>query len=233
MSQNSSDIPTQSFAKPKLHWWLLVAIPVWVVVGFLFASALVSGVMLYLVCLAIIVGLPWAILHRKITRADIGMDRLPNWIDIWVTPIALIVYVIASSALLYAATTYVPGFDSNQAQNVGFNQLNAQYQYILAFVTLVIIAPVAEEILFRGYLFGKLKKLFPLWVAILVTSIVFAGLHGAWNLALDTFALSIVLCLLRVSTGSLWAPILLHMTKNGIAYYILFINPVLLNTIGG
>ena len=81
-------------------------------------------------------------------------------------------------------------------------------------------------------MYGKLKKFVPIWVAILVTSALFGSIHGAWNLAIDTFALSIVLCLLRESTGNIWASILLHMAKNGIAFYILFINPTLFTTLG-
>jgi uncharacterized protein len=235
-----------------------VSLPIWVMASFWTASLLIGGIVrllelahvpiqsvnenvlsavlaavLYVVTLCIVIGVPWVLKRYKVSRADVGLTHLPTWTDIWMTPVGLIVYLIASSLILYAATTYVPGFDSNQAQDTGFNQLSQQYEYVLAFITLVIVAPIAEELLFRGYLFGKLKKFFPLWIAILVTSVLFAALHGAWNLALDTFALSIVMCLLRVSTGSLWAPIMLHMTKNGIAFYILFINPVLLNTLGG
>jgi membrane protease YdiL (CAAX protease family) len=103
----------------------------------------------------------------------------------------------------------------------------------LAFVTLVVVAPIAEEIIFRGYMYGKLKKFVPIWVAILATSLLFGAVHGAWNLAIDTFALSIVLCSLREFTGNIWASILLHMVKNGIAFYILFIYPTLLTTLGG
>ena len=98
---------------------------------------------------------------------------------------------------------------------------------------LVIIAPVAEELLFRGYLLGKLRKHAPLWVAILVTSVIFGAIHLAWNVGIDVFALSIVLCVVRVVSGSLWPSIMLHMLKNGLAFYLLFINPTVLSTLGG
>jgi len=64
-------------------------------------------------------------------------------------------------------------------------------------------------------------------VAALVTSLVFAAVHGQWNVAIDTFALSLVLCALREVTGTIWAGILLHMFKNAIAFYVLFIYPVM------
>jgi len=130
-------------------------------------------------------------------------------------------------------TTLFPWIDVNQVQDTGFSNLGQRYEYILAFLTLVVIAPVAEEAIFRGYLYGKVKKFVPIWVAILATSLLFGFIHGAWNLAIDTFALSIILCILRESTGSIWSSILLHMAKNSIAFYVLFINPLLLAIIVG
>ena len=183
--------------------------------------------LLYLITLALVIGLPWLIKKSHISREDIGLTRLPSWTDIFITPAGLVVYFISSAVLILIITKLFPSFDVNQIQDTGFSQLNERYEYILAFATLVIIAPIAEEILFRGYLFGKLKKFAPVWVAIIVTSVLFGFIHGAWNLAIDTFALSVILCLLREFTGNIWASILLHMAKNGIAFYFLFINPSL------
>lgn len=237
---------------------MAIVLPAWVVSGFFVAQLLVAGLvwllnaldtplarindnllmtaiaaLIYLVTLGLVIGLPWLLRQYRTTLGDIGLQRLPSWMDIWMAPAGLVLYLLLSAGLIFLATTFLPQFDVGQAQDTGFGQLNQRYEYILAFLTLVVIAPVAEEVLFRGYLFGKLKKFIPIWVAILVTSLLFGAVHGAWNVAIDTFALSLVLCLLRLSTGSLWAPILLHMTKNGIAYYILFINPAILNTLGG
>ncbi len=241
----------------KSQWWMLLVIPAWVFIGFFAAQAILTGLVwllvalhvpleslnqavlnaslaasLYIIALTLVIGVPWLIRKRRTNQADIGLTRLPSWIDILITPAGLVVYFILSSLLILLATHVLPWIDINQVQDVGFRQLNQRYEYILAFTTLIIIAPIAEEILFRGYLYGKLKKFVPIWVAILVTSALFGSIHGAWNLAIDTFALSIVLCLLRESTGNIWASILLHMAKNGIAFYILFINPTLFTTLG-
>jgi len=244
---------SQNYSK----WWMLIILPAWVFVSFFAAQALVTGsvwllvvlnvplkslnqailstslaALLYLITLIIVIGAPWLIKKRRTSRADIGLTRLPSWTDILITPAGLIIYLILSSILILLATHVLPGFDINQVQDTGFEQLSYRYEYILAFTTLVVVAPLAEEILFRGYLYGKLKKFVPVWAAILATSLLFGFLHGDLNLAIDTFALSIVLCLIRESTGGIWASILLHMTKNGIAFYILFINPSLFTTLG-
>jgi membrane protease YdiL (CAAX protease family) len=238
-------------------WWLLIILPAWVFIGFFTSQALVTGLVwlltavhaplnsinqavfntilaafLYIITLILVIGVPWLIKKYHTSLADIGLARLPSWTDIFITPAGLIVYLLLSSLLILLATNVLPGFDINQAQDTGFKQLSNNYEYVLAFTTLVVIAPIAEETLFRGYLYGKLRKFVPVWAAILATSLLFGFFHGEWNLAVDTFALSIVLCFLRESTGSVWASILLHMTKNGIAFYLLFINPSLFTTLG-
>jgi membrane protease YdiL (CAAX protease family) len=98
---------------------------------------------------------------------------------------------------------------------------------MLAFVTLVVLAPIAEETLFRGYLYGKLKGHVPAIIAAIATSLLFGVAHMQWNVGIDVFILSLVLCGLRSLTGSIWSGILVHMIKNAIAFYFLFINPIL------
>jgi membrane protease YdiL (CAAX protease family) len=192
----------------------------------------IASALVYIITLVLVGIVPMYIKKQRTNRDEVGLNRLPSWTDILITPAGLIIYLILSSILMLLATHFLTWVDFNQAQDTGFNHLNYSYEYILAFITLVVLAPVAEEILFRGYLYGKLKKIIPFWAAILITSAIFGAIHGAWDLAIDTFALSVVLCLLRETTGSLCASILLHMTKNGIAFYILFINPLLLTTLG-
>lgn len=230
----------------------------WVFVGFILAQLLAVGVIellkllkvpldsintslfntiaaaaVYGFAILIVLGVPWVVRRKKTTLQDLGLQRLLSWTDIALAPAGAIAYLILTALVSAAAMVLLPFIDYSQAQETGFSQLSAQSEYILAFLSLVIVAPFAEEVLFRGYLFGKLRKHVPLWIAILVTSLLFGLVHFQWNVAVDVFALSIVLCLLRVVSGSLWPSILLHMMKNGIAFYFLFINPALLSTLGG
>ncbi len=238
----------------KIRWSMILALPSLVFVGFFTAELAVTygcvllknlgvpfGVLnesvlntilssiIYLLAIIITAGLPWLIRRHKTSKEELGFSRLPSWMDILLSPAGLIIYVIFSAIMSLLFFNFFPNLNINQAQNVGFSEMSQKYEYILAFITLVIVAPVAEEILFRGYLFGKLRKYnIPIWVSIIITSILFGAIHGQWNIAIDTFVLSVILCLLRQITGNLWASILLHMAKNGIAYYILFISPLFL-----
>jgi membrane protease YdiL (CAAX protease family) len=60
------------------------------------------------------------------------------------------------------------------------------------------------------------------------TSVLFGLIHGQWNVGVDVFVLSMVACSLREVTGSIWAGILLHMLKNALAFYIIFVNTTFL-----
>lgn len=243
----------------KQHALIVIGLLAWVAAGFIGAQVIVGGLVwvvshlfvlpefnealfsatiaavIYALAFAIVVGGPYWLRKKRTTKEELGIARLPNWVDIGVTPIALIVYMIVSGLVLMGVTKFVPGFDATQVQEVGFTAagLSQPFEYVLAFLTLVVIAPVAEELLFRGYLYGKIKKLIPRWLAIILVSALFGVLHGQWNVAIDTFVLSVFLCLLRDLTGSLWPAIFLHMVKNGLAYYLLFVNPSLITTLGG
>lgn len=190
----------------------------------------IFALMVYAGALALTIGVPWWIkkLRNKTSLSDLGYHRPPSWVDLVLLPPAYVFYIVLSSIIIYFVMTYVPGFNAGQTQDTGFTHLGSLYQYILALIVLVILAPVAEETLFRGYLFGKLRKYVPTWVAILVTSALFGAVHGQWNVGLDVFVMSVVSCCLRLITGNLWVSTLLHMAKNGVAYYILFISPLVL-----
>jgi len=173
-----------------------------------------------------VVGIPWLVKRRPTGRKTLGLQRLPSWLDIGLAPAGFVVYLVASVVLLAVISAMIPGFDIDQVQQNGFENITERYEYFLAFVSLVVIAPLAEEILFRGYFYGKIRSKVPAWVAVAVVSVVFAAAHGQWNVAVDVFALSVVLCILREMTGSIWSGLLLHMLKNGVAFYFLFINPL-------
>lgn len=244
-------------ASASYRWWMIPALAGWVFVGFVAASLLVEGVAqviaklgvsfqeidktvlnatlaacVYAVTLAVVIGLPWLLKHYRTSRVDLGMARLPEWFDLLLAPAGFIVYLLGSGLVIYTVSQLVPGFNPEQQQDTGFSNVAQQYELVLAFVTLVIIAPLAEEMLFRGYLYGKLRKSVPIWVAMLATSVLFGLLHGQWNVGIDVFVLSLVMCTLREVTGSIWAGVLLHMTKNGLAFFLLFIYPLLHVTIG-
>lgn len=83
----------------------------------------------------------------------------------------------------------------------------------------VVAAPLTEELIFRGCLYGILRQIGGKFLAIAVSSLLFALIHGHIPSLAGLVILSVGLSLLYEKTGSLWAPILLHAAFNGLSIY--------------
>lgn len=160
-----------------------------------------------------------AIGWRRIVRSDIGFGLL-----------AFAAYFVIGRVLLAVAVSAV-SINVNQPQDIGFQAAAGFGGLALTFVSLVLLPPLVEETVFRGFVFGGLRNKLPLLWAAVGTSLLFASAHlqfGSgkpllWVAAIDTFTLSMVLCYVREKTGSLWAGIFVHALKNGLAFASLFL----------
>lgn len=87
----------------------------------------------------------------------------------------------------------------------------------------VVLAPVAEEVLFRGILYPAVKRLgFPK-LALWGTSLLFAVIHFNLPTVLPLLLLALALTWLYEKTGNLLAPIAAHMTFNALNFVIFFV----------
>jgi membrane protease YdiL (CAAX protease family) len=89
----------------------------------------------------------------------------------------------------------------------------------------VIVAPVAEEILFRGYFYGVVRRFGGRLPAILISSLLFAAIHVHLPSVPGLVILALLLCLLYERTGSLWATITMHAAFNATTILALILWP--------
>jgi membrane protease YdiL (CAAX protease family) len=193
----------------------------------------------YIISLLVVMGVPYLLLRARTTRAEIGLAQaLPRWRDLLLAPL---VYVTAMIVMLIITQLLVAlhldgALNLTQKQAIGFQNVTPGIELMLVYISLALMAPVAEEMLFRGYLFGKLRKYLPAWSTILLTAVVFGAMHLAgvtneghfqlqWNVMIVTMILAIGLGLLREYTGSIWAGIVTHMIMNSISFVVLFVLP--------
>lgn len=93
----------------------------------------------------------------------------------------------------------------------------------LAFLA-CIVAPICEEILFRGYLYGILKRYSCRFFAAIMSGLIFGVIHGSmWSLA-PLVVIGILLAVIYEVSGSLWASIICHSLFNSMStFYMIFI----------
>lgn len=248
MSEKSSDKSTQAAVRRQqiralisyILWVTICFIGAQLVVVIIFAMlnsvgafaygpsqnivSLTAKLLAFVVMVVALVGLPKLIWREKTSLDVLGLGRLLQWKDIGFALIGVIVAFIGSTLILWLSQYVLPWVDTEQTQNLGVSLFNSGFELALAFVVFVVVGPFVEEVIFRGFLFGKLRKNgVPFWLTTVVVSTVFAIAHWQWNVALDVFFLSIVMCYLREKTGSIWASVFIHMIKNGVAFYFTFV----------
>ncbi len=169
-------------------------------------------------------------IHKRTDRKTLGLHGLPTWTDVGLAPVGYLAYLVLAFALVSFFSMF-PWFNVNEVQDVGFSVYVFGFDRVVAFVTLVVIAPIAEEIIFRGWLYGKMRAKLcnvmssraSMIISMLLVSLLFGAVHMQWNVGVNVFALSLVLCALREINGTIYSGIFLHMIKNGIAFFLLFI----------
>ena len=177
----------------------------------------------YAVTLFLVIYVPYKISKKgKTTREEIGLKGWPTWTDIWLSPLGFIAATLIAMALA-ALFSLFPWFNADEAQNIGYTTLLYGSDRIFSFIATAIIAPIVEEIVFRGWLYGKIRSRLNMFASIFIVSLLFGLVHMQWNVGVNVFATSIVLCALREMTGTIYSGILVHIIKNGIAFCLVYV----------
>lgn len=90
---------------------------------------------------------------------------------------------------------------------------------------IVAVAPLSEEIFFRGFMFAGLRRRLPFAAAAAVSAGLWGLFHytgpGTWGVVIQLAVFGIALAWLYERTGSIWPPIAVHSLNNAIAFAIL------------
>lgn len=102
-------------------------------------------------------------------------------------------------------------------------------EWSFAIFSVAILAPVVEEVVFRGILMNLFEK-YGTITALLMTSLAFSMMHLSPETAVLMFFMGLLLGVIRLSTGSLWAAIVAH-SANNIAAFLPSVIPSLYDKI--
>ncbi len=87
-----------------------------------------------------------------------------------------------------------------------------------AILSVVVCAPILEEILFRGLIFESCRERFGSGAAVLISALLFGLVHGVPVQIINAFVVGLIFGYIYLRTGSLLSVIILHAINNGIAY---------------
>jgi membrane protease YdiL (CAAX protease family) len=86
-----------------------------------------------------------------------------------------------------------------------------------------IVSPLAEEIVFRGLLYNRMRKYFPVWLSIVVSGLFFGLYHGNLVQGIYGSCMGMLMAYLYEKAGRLYVPILFHALANTVVYLIAYL----------
>lgn len=90
----------------------------------------------------------------------------------------------------------------------------------LQLITLVILGPIMEELMFRGLIYNRLKQFNEKTIAAYISALIFAVYHFNLVQGIYTFILGLLIVYVYEEYKSIAAPIILHIAANGIAVFL-------------
>jgi membrane protease YdiL (CAAX protease family) len=154
---------------------------------------------------------------------DMLMDHLPDPGQILSTVIAALGLLILSSELNNILLKYLPSTMNNQADLI---QRLLKEDLIGVLITTAVVAPIVEELLFRGVILDGLRIHYRLSTAVVASSILFGLVHLSPIVSIQTFLLALFFAWLRVNTGSLMLCVISHSVFNGTQFILMRISKV-------
>ena len=156
----------------------------------------------------------------RVGLGAVGIRRVSVWKTLKYLVGILLSFVVLANVALQVIKLLVPGFDPNQAQTNEFTNAVGSDRN-LALIALVLLPPIFEETIFRGFMFPAIAKRWGVVWGAVVSSAIFGLAHGQPNLFVYTMILGLLLCFMYRRLGSTIPGMLLHMANNYLAFLAL------------
>jgi membrane protease YdiL (CAAX protease family) len=124
--------------------------------------------------------------------------------------------------LLYLVIRLITGGGLESPDAETLRGLGGFYQVVAVFATAV-LAPVCEEVFFRGALYSAMRKGLGRNRALLLNALAFALLHFKWQGLLSLFALGLIFAWLYEETDSVYPGMLAHAINNVVVLLVIYL----------
>lgn len=221
------EIKTQEKAAAEVDFTKRENIELYIIIGLMIVSVLFIPVLKGIMAIAPIV---YFLVERKVrkrTKEEIGF-RTANFSEKMKQSWMLILFVGIVMQLFYLFS-YQNIFPQVLEHVLGRVPLDFSDLNPILFLSIVLLA-FGEEIVFRGLIQARLSKLMPVWVAILVTSLLFAVMHIATGETtvvmvdlMSVFIDSVLFGIIFAKTRSIYIATLAHILANSVALLSIYV----------
>ena len=146
-------------------------------------------------------------------KAKIGTKTLPY----------LVLVASIGLSYIYISTVVATGAEWLQPRPLPTGYIDGILSHVAIFTLLVLLAPIAEEVFFRGFLLPVLTLRWGFLAGSGITSLLFAASHGDLGMIVPAFGAGMLFAWLYHRTRSLWSCIIAHGIQNLLAFAVIFI----------
>ncbi|NNC88212.1 MAG: CPBP family intramembrane metalloprotease [Akkermansiaceae bacterium] len=188
------------------------------------AFGILDSIFFHGLCGGIVIGM---LVWRTRLVEFLGL-RWRNWPLVFaMVPCVVVVMWIFNGSLMWAgyfeAMQHLFGENPMQESVRALQDNDDPLTLVLLVAAACIVAPLAEELVFRGYIYPSVKRFTDPVFATLFTSLFFAVVHLNAASVLPLFVLAILLTVVYEMSGSLWAPIAVHFGFNAVTVVVNFV----------
>jgi membrane protease YdiL (CAAX protease family) len=158
-----------------------------------------------------------------LTWGQLGLTLAGGWPRVGLG-VGVGIFVIVASAAIETALEAI-GIQQTQAQMFAGVQGASVPQFVGVLLGAAVLAPIAEEIFFRGYVFTAVRQTRGLVAAYAVSAVLFTLAHLNLQAFLPILLIGLTFCYVYQRTGSLVPTIVAHAMNNAVALLVLYLAP--------
>jgi uncharacterized protein len=157
-----------------------------------------------------------AILAFAHWRGGPAWRELVAWKPLAVKPRDRWLWTIIAATLIYSLAAPFLLSQLDQTEHLSFKIPTDSVASLILVTLAVVVAPITEELLFRGWIYTGLRYRLGIWAALIVSSVIFALAHyeDTHIYSLAVFPVGLALGGLRERAGTVTVPILFHAFYN-------------------
>lgn len=140
----------------------------------------------------------------------------------WSSAAMIVLFTFLTMPLTTLINTFSMLFVENAVMEISDSVLALPFG--VSFFFMAVMAPVGEEIVFRGVVYRGYRRSGSIFQAMLFSALLFALGHMNFNQAAYAFVIGMILVLLVEATGSLWASVIYHVVFNGYSVCIMYLS---------
>lgn len=157
-----------------------------------------------------------AINPKKLSWKEVGFRKFPK--SYWGYVIGWTIALIIGSILLSYIMDWIFDIGTNNSKTESLQTRLTTISIIIAFVSASVISPIYEEIFYRGFLYRWFRSKYGLPAGMLISSSIFMVVHiPTFNSLPYTFLCGLVFAWTYEKTRSIYPPMIIHGTFNGLS----------------